>query len=646
MELSATAEEKPLQTNEENRNGHVLVADNERNGFRETAASKEEEAGFLESHRGDLSAMEIGDSPRVETVSGDRDTWASHREYLLSMIGFCVGIGNLWRFPYVCIRNGGGVFLIPFFVSILLCALPLFFLESTVGQFLQQGPIHVWRALCPLSKGIGVSMNMICLLTGWYYTVLIAWSLIYAFHSFRSPLPWTLCNQTWNTENCVSNSHIASALSKGTVNLTPLNGTADPGNVTYVLATSITDGANQTLLNASDLANLSSVVIPAARSASEEFWLHNVLEISSGLEDMGGLPWHTVLALFVATSVIALGIAKDIKTSGKVVYITATLPYILLTVLLIKGATLPGASKGVTFYVKPDFSKLLHMEAWVEAAIQVFFSLGVSYGSLITMASFNKFKNNCLRDSIIVCLVGECTSVYGGFAIFMVLGHMAHIYDQPVETYARSGPGLAFVVYPEAIAQLPFPQFWGLLFFLMLFTLGLDSQFNVMETLLTDIVDLNPRLFSRGGVYLFQLVDWYIAAYTVIMVGILECIIVGWIYGTDYIQKDLEMMLGSKKHIFTLLWKFVTPLLLTLVFVSIVLVYKPPTYEGYHYKAWGEALGWFMASVSFVPVPVMAVHQVWKTRGDSLMERIRKSLRPTSEWRPANVEYRTYYKRV
>ena len=57
-----------------------------------------------------------------------------------------------------------------------------------------------------------------------------------------------------------------------------------------------------------------------------------------------------------------------------------------------------------------------------------------------------------------------------------------------------------------------------------------------------------------------------------------------------------------------------------LVFVSIVLVYKPPTYEGYHYKAWGEALGWFMASVSFVPVPVMAVHQVWKTRGDSLME--------------------------
>ncbi|GFO30509.1 sodium- and chloride-dependent glycine transporter 1-like [Plakobranchus ocellatus] len=273
------------------------------------------------------------------------------------------------------------------------------------------------------------------------------------------------------------------------------------------------------------------------------------------------------------------------------------------------------------------------------------------------------------RDALFVSLTGECTSIYGGFAIFTVLGHMAHIYGQPVSQFARSGPGLAFVVYPEAIAQLPLPQFWGVLFFVMLFTLGLDSQFSVMETMITDIVDLRPRLFTkwrvtltaaimffvflisipfaaRGGVYLFQLIDWYIAAYTVVVVAFLECLILGWIYGTDYFQQDLELMLGRKQPLFSILWRYITPTLLTGVFVSIIATYRPPTYEGYEYTAFGSLVGWFAASVSFIPIPVMAVHEITKTEGGTLLERIRKSLRPTRAWRPADADSRATYKRV
>ncbi|CAG5128757.1 unnamed protein product, partial [Candidula unifasciata] len=402
-----------------------------------------------------------------------RQTWARKVEYVLTTIGFCVGMGNVLRFPYICIRNGGGAFLLPYFLCLVLCGLPLFFLEVGLGQFLSRGALHVWN-ICPLFKGIGITMNILSLLSAWYFSIIISLTLVYAFHSFKSPLPWTVCGQSWNSEFCI-----------------PSGGGGGGGSE----ATNVTNSSLGQLLNWNMTINGSRTV-----SSSREFWLNNVLQLSSGFEDMGGLPWHTSLALFLAVAAMFACIIQGVHSVGKVVYVTATVPYILLTLLIIQGATLPGAIDGVLFYIWPDFWKLTHIQTWVEACIQVFSSLGPAYGGLITMASYNKFNNNCMRDAIILSFVCEGTSIFAGFAIFTVLGHMAHTLNVTVSTFTSAGPGLAFVVYPEAISYLPVPQLWGILFFVMLFTVALDSQFTLVETVLTTFQDYWPRFMNKWNI--------------------------------------------------------------------------------------------------------------------------------------------------
>lgn len=145
-----------------------------------------------------------------------------------------------------------------------------------------------------------------------------------------------------------------------------------------------------------------SSLAPAAaalggNSPSKEFWDHYVLQITDSMDDMGSLRVELLVALIVAWVLVYFCLWKGIKSSGKVVYFTATFPYVVLIVLLIRGVTLPGASKGIEFYLKPDWKKLGDAKVWAQAATQIFYSLGIGFGSLITMGSFNQFHNNCLK---------------------------------------------------------------------------------------------------------------------------------------------------------------------------------------------------------------------------------------------------------
>jgi SNF family Na+-dependent transporter len=106
------------------------------------------------------------------------------------------------------------------------------------------------------------------------------------------------------------------------------------------------------------------------------------------------MPFQRLLKLFIIRSKFILGI----QSSGKVVYFTATFPYIVLLILVIFGATLEGAGDGIDFYLRPDISKLSDASVWSAAATQIFFSLGVSFGGLMVMASYNKFSNNILKE--------------------------------------------------------------------------------------------------------------------------------------------------------------------------------------------------------------------------------------------------------
>ncbi|XP_052762303.1 sodium- and chloride-dependent betaine transporter-like [Mya arenaria] len=304
---------------------------------------------------------EYNDNVDIEVGNVERGLWANKLEFFLAICGYSIGIGSVWRFPITCSRNGGGAFLIPFFFFLITAGGPLYYLEVCLGQFTGKSAGLAFEC-CPLLKGIGVLQVMLSLTVLWYVNMVLAWVCYFLYNSFFPVLPWTTCNNKWNTPHC-----------------TPL---ADMwvDDIIHVNGTNITS-------------NMTSITVPHSLNSSSafEFWEFNAIGRSSGLEEMGNMQPHLVICLLIAWAFTVLAVIKGVKTLGKVVYVTATAPYLFLTIILIKGLTMEGAADGIKTYVTPDFSKLLTFQVWLEAALQVFFSLGPSWGGVITMASYNRF---------------------------------------------------------------------------------------------------------------------------------------------------------------------------------------------------------------------------------------------------------------
>lgn len=584
----------------------------------------------------ELTARENGDLNDTESSCSNADyargVWNRKLEFILSVVGYSVGVGNLWRFPYLVMQNGGGAFLIPFFFFLIFCGVPLFYLELCLGQFSGISCLYVWK-FCPLFKGIGYMMIFVSFFYCWYYIMVMVWVLVYFVHSFTSELPWGKCGQWWNTDSCITG--LDSLHEQCNLNCTT--------NTTFIK------------INATDL----------GRTASKEFWHRYVLQKSTGLEDIGTVQWHLAVALVVAWVIIFLCLMKGIKSVGKVVYVTATLPFLLLTVFLVKGLTLPGAGDGILYYIKPNFATLKDGQVWLMAAIQVFYSLGPAWGGLITMASYNKFNNNCLKDALICTAADGFTSFYGGFVIFSVIGYIAKEANLDIKDVATSGPGLALVIYPEAITKLPIPQLWSALFFLMLISLGIDSQFGVFETLASGFLDTFPKLRHRkvlvtgcfcvilmlldlpyttnAGIYLYQLVDWYFAAFCVLIISFFECFLIAWVYGAGRFCKDVQLMIGRPPPRFIrICWCFITPTILLVTFLVMCYQYEPPAYDGYEYPFFAKVFGNILAMIPVIPLPVVMFYQIWKTPG-TLKQRICHLLQPAADWGPHVSQYKDGY---
>lgn len=558
-----------------------------------------------------------------------KEGWGRQIDFMFSCIGYAVGLGAIWRFPYICMRNGGGAFLIPYFIFLLLCGMPLFFLELCIGQFSGLAPISVWN-VCPLFKGIGWSMVVMSGIVSIYSNLIITWVLYFLAMSFTSKLPWSTCDNWWNTATCSS-----------------LNDTFDrlSGNLS-VWSDNSSDASNATVARAL-----------RRMTAAEEFWQNNVLELSSGIEDLGHIRWQLLLCLFVAWLLVFLCLFKGIKSSGKVAYVTATIPYLFLTLIFIRVLLLPGAVDGILFYIKPDFPQLLNPKVWAEACLQIFYSLGPAWGGLITMASYNRFDNNCMKDAVIVCLVCCGTSFYAGFVCFSVIGHMAQSSELPIASVLKPGPGLTFIVYPEAITKLPVSPLWSIFFFLMLLTFALDSQFGQLETCTSGFVDEFPKylkrhrtlftaivcalqflvgipLVTQAGMYMFQILDWYSAAFAATIIGFLECVVLCYIYGVNQLYKDIEMMLGRKPCLWwKLCWCLITPALMLVLLVYSCVTMVPPAYGDYNYPGWAIGFGWTVAMCSVLPMPVVAIYKICKAKG-TFSQRVASLLRPTDLWVP------------
>ncbi|CAB1442947.1 unnamed protein product [Pleuronectes platessa] len=565
----------------------------------------------------DLRISSYEDLDRIEkeeAEGSDRPKWDNKAQYILTCVGFCIGLGNVWRFPYLCQSHGGGAFLIPFLILLVLEGMPLLLLEFAIGQRLRKGSVGVWRSINPYLTGIGIASMLVSFLVGLYYNTLIAWILWYLFNSFQSPLPWTQC---------------------------PLND------------------------------NRTGFVPECQESSTVDYFFYRVtLNTSTSIAESGGIHWPIVLCLLAAWSIVAICCIRGISTSGKAVYVTAILPYIVLTIFLIRGLTLKGALSGITFLFTPDLEELMKPLTWLDAGAQVFYAFGLAWGGLISFSSYNPVHNNCMQDAVILSVVTGFTSVYAAMVTYSIIGFRAtekydncisenimtllNQFNLPEDNVTSSnyeaafnhlnssypdvvlgldiktcdiqtllsegveGTGLAFIVFTEAITKMPGSPIWSVLLFVMLLCLGLSTLFGNIEGVVVPLKDLHP-----SGLYWVNLFDNFAGSVPLLTTGLFEMIAVVYIYGIDRFNEDIKFMTGRKPGIFwQVSWRFISPLIVMVILVFYLvtqvqeeltyLVWDPnavefPSLVSTPYPSWINAVVFLLAGVPSVAVPVYAV---------------------------------------
>lgn len=149
--------------------------------------------------------------------------------------------------------------------------------------------------------------------------------------------------------------------------------------------------------------------------------------------------WDLVACLMCAWILVYFAIWKSIKSSAKVRYFTATLPFILIVIFLGRAVTLDGAQFGLRYFFRPNWSELANANVWINAAAQNFNSLGIAFGSMISFASYNKYNNNFLHDTLAVSFVNGITSLLVGIFAFATIGNIAHEQNTDVENVISDG---------------------------------------------------------------------------------------------------------------------------------------------------------------------------------------------------------------
>lgn len=461
-----------------------------------------------------------------------RPQWRSRMGFILAALGSAIGLGNIWRFSYLCYKNGGGAFLIPYLIALFVIGIPLMILELALG--------HKMRGSAPMSFA-KVDRHwewcgwwaVICAMFGilLYYSVVIAWCLNYVFFSF---------DLSWG---------------------------ADANN----------------------------------------FFFNVYLQQSSGPGEIGDIRAPIVLALlvvwFASWLIVFFGVQKGVERANK---IFMPLLFVLICILVLWSVNLKGAGVGLAVYLKPDFSLLTKPQIWIDAFSQIFFTLSLAFGIMITYASYLPHKVNIVRDACIISIGNGLFSFIAGFAVFGTLGYMSYSTGKPISEIATQAIGLAFLTYPEAIRLMPaVGNLFGVLFFSALVVAGLSSAISLVEAFSSAIIDkfhysrkivvstvcvigfLGSIIFAtQAGLYWLDIVDHFMLEYGLVVIGILECILISWIFKTRRLREHIN---HSGQIVLTKLWdvciNFFIPIILCVLLVNSFLKEISTPYGGYPWVA-------------------------------------------------------------
>ena len=346
-----------------------------------------------------------------------------------------------------------------------------------------------------------------------------------------------------------------------------------------------------------------SFSLPTWAMDTKSYFFENILQLSEGPGVMGGFSWPVLLGAIVAWVAIYFSVWKGVKSVSKVVVWSATLPFVILAILIIRAVTLDGSGAGLQLFFIPDWSALGDKQLWLAAFSQVFFSLSIAFGIMMAYGSYQPKRSELTKSVVYITIGNFLVSIMSGVVVFGTLGYMALQQGVAISDVVTGGPGLAFVVFPQAISLLPsFAILFAVLFFIMFFFLALDSAFSLIEGLSAPFRDRYPNVSSKkisfyiclaafivgslyttkAGLYYLDITDHFLVNYGIIIMGFLLSVIVGWVWKGDelknFINEHSDWKIGSSWSIAV---KYIIPIFLIILFViNVINEFKTP-YEGY-----------------------------------------------------------------
>ncbi len=353
-----------------------------------------------------------------------REKLASRLGFILLSAGCAIGIGNVWRFPYICGQNGGGWFVLLYLFFLLVLGLPVMMMEFAVGRASQRSIATAHRELCEhrawwLHGVAGTLGNFVLMM---FYTTVTGWMVIY------------FC-----------------------------------------------------------------------RSASGMFAGMDAAQVGSAFGGMLG-DWKVQALAMVgvslgAAAVCAIGLQKGLERVSK--YLMLAL-LVLIVVLAVHSMLLPGAGKGLSFYLVPSFARMKSVgiaKVVVEAMNHAFFTLSLGIGAMAIFGSYIGRDRTLLSEAINVAVLDTLVAIMAGLIIFPAC------FSYGVEP--GQGPGLIFATLPNVFNQMPFGRAWGAMFFLFMCFASLTTVLAVFETILASLVDYTGISRRKAAVVLAVLVPLF-----------------------------------------------------------------------------------------------------------------------------------------
>ena len=483
-------------------------------------------------------------------MSKQRETWASRSTFMLAAIGSAVGLGNAWRFPGLAAKHGGGTFLLVYLVALFAMGIPLLMMEISIARKFRKGAIESMRGINKKAEFIGWAATSNAFVIVTYYSVVFAWVLLMVFCSGQ------FADMTGNSE-----------------------------------------------------------------AASQVFF--NVTQ-TTGLISGISIPIPVLIALIAAWGLIYFCIRDGASSVGKVVKYTVFLPVLLLLIMAVKGCMMSGAAEGLRRFFIPDLAAFGDASLWIDAVGQVFYSLSIMMAIMFAYGSYLDESSNLAEDCFIIAFSDAAISVLSGIVMFSTMGGVGML-----DSMSSSGIATAFIIYPQAIVNLTsigwVNALFGVIFYMMLVTLAIDSAFSIVEGVSASVADkfkVSPKKVTvvicgiaavsslvyatRAGLAWLDIVDNWTNQFNLIVIGIMECIAIGWCFNLDKVLAQIN--LNSKKFRMPRIWfrvsiKIISPFCLFILLVWNV--YSLFIKNGGHYNAdypiWAEIVaGWVVTGFVFL----------------------------------------------